>query len=79
MRIFKILFLAVCLVLFIGNLHEVIRAEPRVPQSADEICPALPGSKLPALTLQRMDGSELDLSQEVRRKPTVLIFYRGGW
>ena len=57
----------------------VLRAESDVAQSAEEICPLLPGAKLPAVTLQRIDGSDLDLAEAVGRKPSILIFYRGGW
>jgi len=45
--------------------------------SADKIRPLLPGSQAPAVSLQRQDGSSFELKG--RDKPTVLIFYRGGW
>ena len=54
-------------------------ARPGVAPSAEEICPLLPGSQLPEITLQKIDGSDLDLAEAVARKPTILIFYRGGW
>ena len=79
MVIRKNLFLiAVCALLAVVP-GGVLRAESEVAQSAEEICPLLPGAKLPAVTLQRIDGSDLNLAEAVGRKPSILIFYRGGW
>lgn len=47
--------------------------------SADEVTPALIGSKLPELVLKSSDGSAFDLLAAVEKKPTILILYRGGW
>jgi len=53
--------------------------ESRVADSAEEICPLLPGMRTPSVTLQRMDGTPFDLSKEVAERRSILIFYRGGW
>ncbi|MBD3290084.1 redoxin domain-containing protein, partial [candidate division KSB1 bacterium] len=37
------------------------------------------GSKIPTVHLKKYDGSPFDLNAAVSQKPTVLIFYRGGW
>ena len=79
MRFCKNVFLIVGLTLLATVPGEVLGAGPTVAQSAEEICPLLPGAKLPQVTLQRIDGSELDLTEAVGRKPSILIFYRGGW
>lgn len=50
-----------------------------VAPSADQICPVLINSSIPPLTLKKIDGSPLQLSDLLKRQPTVLIFYRGGW
>lgn len=50
-----------------------------VPKAADDIRPLLPGSDLPATELKSADGSSTTLKQTLAGKPTVLIFYRGGW
>ena len=47
--------------------------------SAEEVTPALVGSKLPELVLKSSDGSAFDLLAAVEKKPTILILYRGGW
>ena len=41
--------------------------------------PVLVGTKIPAVTLQDVNGSTVQLTERVSQKPTVLIFYRGGW
>ena len=48
-------------------------------KSADQIRPLLIGTRAPALTLEQADGSAFDLGDAMASKPTILIFYRGGW
>ncbi len=50
-----------------------------IPDSAHEICPLLVGERVPPVTLKTVDGRPFDLRAAIARKPTVLIFYRGGW
>jgi len=47
--------------------------------SAQEIHPVLIGSELPRLEVRTGDGDVFDVNAAVSEKPTVLIFYRGGW
>ncbi len=51
----------------------------RVARSAEEICPILIGANVPELTLRTVNGKLFNLNEAIRNKPTVLIFYRGGW
>lgn len=51
----------------------------RVYTSADDICPVLVGTKIPAVSLQDIDGNTVDLQKIITESPTVLVFYRGGW
>lgn len=51
----------------------------KAPQKAEDISPLLYGEKIPAATLQNAFGEEFDLNRAVAEKPTVLVFYRGGW
>lgn len=50
-----------------------------IPQSADDINPLRAGLKIPNATLQTPDGIPFKLRQTAKEKPTVLVFYRGGW
>jgi hypothetical protein len=56
-----------------------VLAQSSIPTSPDEIRPLLIGRQAPALTLTAADGSAFDLDAALHAKPTVLIFYRGGW
>jgi len=56
-----------------------LTSQSSVPSSASEICPILVGDTIPNLTLHTQDGFPFDLKKAVQSKPTVLIFFRGGW
>ncbi len=51
----------------------------RIPCSPNDVCPLMPGTRVPGVTLRAIDGSEANLAAAVREKPSVLVFYRGGW
>ncbi len=70
----KILFVAV--VMF---LCSQVYLQAQVSNSAEEIRPLLVGTKIPAAKLITSDGEPLDLNETVKKKPAVLMFYRGGW
>lgn len=50
-----------------------------VADSAGEIQPLLVGSPIPSVQLRNDSGQEVDLQKVVAEKPSILIFYRGGW
>jgi peroxiredoxin len=50
-----------------------------IAATADDIKPVLIGAKVPPLTLRTSDGEPFDLNGALAEKPTVLVFYRGGW
>lgn len=47
--------------------------------SAEEVTPLLIGATVPDVELKSIDGKSQKLQELVGQKPTVLIFYRGGW
>jgi peroxiredoxin len=49
------------------------------PQKAEDISPLLIGENIPMATLMDASGKNFDLNKAVAAKPTILIFYRGGW
>ncbi len=55
------------------------RSDYVVANSADQIRPIHVGSALPSLTVRTIDGASFDVNVAVKEKPTILIFYRGGW
>ena len=48
------------------------------PMPADT-CPIKAGEALPSLLVKAADGTSVDLAVSVMEKPTLLVFYRGGW
>lgn len=61
------------------NPAKADKAESSVANSADKVKPLLVGASVPPLTLRTVDGEQFDLSEAIAAKPTVLVFYRGGW
>ena len=53
--------------------------EAHVARTPDEICPLKVGSHIPDVHLATIDGATANLRDQVREKPTVLVFYRGDW
>lgn len=43
------------------------------------VCPLKNSEKVPAATVYNVGGDSLDLKTYIGDKPTVLVFYRGGW
>jgi len=50
-----------------------------IADKAEDVTPLLNGATIPNVTLKTADGSPVSLQAIVMQKPTVLIFYRGGW
>ena len=46
---------------------------------AENVYPLLVGAEIPSLSLTRRDGSPCELVELIKTKPSVIIFYRGGW
>ncbi|MBU1101510.1 MAG: AhpC/TSA family protein [Bacteroidetes bacterium] len=50
-----------------------------VPDNPEDIKPILVGTQLPELLVKTPTGSNFDVTESVKEKPTILIFFRGGW
>ncbi|NIM01656.1 MAG: hypothetical protein GTN89_12665 [Acidobacteria bacterium] len=55
------------------TLAEEVAAGP------DGVRPLLIGATVPPVTVAGGDGEAVDLGEVLSNKPTVVIFYRGGW
>ncbi|MCK0178261.1 AhpC/TSA family protein [Flavobacteriaceae bacterium S0862] len=51
----------------------------QIPEKAEDISPLLIGETLPEATLLDKNGESVNLNEEIAKKKTVLVFYRGGW
>lgn len=50
-----------------------------IPSYPQDISPLLNGEIIPALSLIDLAGKSINLNEVVSTKPSILIFYRGGW
>ena len=51
----------------------------QVADKPEDISPLLIGETIPDATLVNSDGENIQLYDLIKTKPTVLVFYRGGW
>ena len=51
----------------------------KLPASPREVCPLLVGEPVPEVGLETTAGEAVDLQTVMADRPTILIFYRGGW
>ncbi len=67
------------LFIFLVTITVVANAQNAVPKSATDIAPLLIGEKIPDITLKTAENTAIKISDLLRKKKTVLVFYRGGW
>jgi cytochrome oxidase Cu insertion factor (SCO1/SenC/PrrC family) len=66
--------------LAVAALLPAALASAQVPDSPQEVCALMVGQVVPDdLTVLDARGEGYDLSAAMKAKPTLLIFYRGGW
>lgn len=58
---------------------DTIKMIAGVPLKPEDISPLLSGENIPQVKLINVAGESVDLNATVLSKPTILIFYRGGW
>ncbi|WP_138431610.1 peroxiredoxin-like family protein [Fodinibius saliphilus] len=54
-------------------------AQTSYAPEASEVEPALTGTTIPNASVKTVDDETIELKKIISQKPTVLIFYRGGW
>lgn len=67
------------LFIFLATLTCAANAQNMIAKSATDIAPLLIGEKIPNLTLKSSDNTDVQISDLLKKKKTVLVFYRGGW
>lgn len=72
---FKTITVLSLLILFVT----AFRLGDSLPDKPEDISPLLVGEKIPEVKLSNLKGEAVELQKMVKQKPTVLIFYRGGW
>lgn len=58
---------------------DTIKTVVGVPQKPEDISPLLVGEAIPQVKLVNVSGETVDLNAAIAAKPTILVFYRGGW
>lgn len=72
--------LLVCLTLLpFGVLAQPTTTAASIPNAPNQICPLPVGSAVPPMQLQSLDAKHFDLAAALKTKPTILIYFRGGW
>lgn len=70
----KSMFLNAALTLFFSS-----SLVAQLPTQAEDVSPLLIGETIPNITLSALDGKAVNFHDIAKEKPTVLVFYRGGW
>jgi hypothetical protein len=66
-------------VLALVCLNPASAADDAGAPSAGLIRPLLIGATAPDVTLATGDGEPFSLGDALSRKPSIVVFYRGGW
>lgn len=61
------------------NENSPVNETRNIYSSPHDIRPLSVGEVVPKLTFNIFGGGPLDLNETLNEKPTILIFYRGGW
>ncbi len=51
----------------------------QLPDNAEDVHPLQVGETIPESIVKTVDGDPVNLSTLISNKPTILVFYRGGW
>ncbi len=61
------------------NENDNMRKQRQPADSPEEIRPLLVGQIIPDLEVKNLENQAVALRKAIAEKPTILIFYRGGW
>ena len=67
------------LITWITFMTKMTMAQSKIADSAEDICPVPIGNGIPNVRITALDGTAVHLLDIIHQKPTVIIFYRGGW
>lgn len=69
------------LMTFVALVSLTVQAIDRsvIRDNAADVTPILNGTQAPNATLRTADGSPVSLQALLMQKPSVIVFYRGGW
>ena len=67
------------LIIIFVAITTLANAQNTIPANANDISPLLIGEKIPNFTLKSNDNKDAQIGDLLKKKKTVLVFYRGGW
>lgn len=73
------LFRAILLLGLVFTLPAKALDRTQIASQPEFVTPLLNGQQIPDVKLQTVDGDWVELQSLVAEKPTVVLFYRGGW
>jgi peroxiredoxin len=65
--------------LFFWSFLITVSAFGQIAERAEDVSPLLIGEAIPAIQLKSIDNKEISTQELFMEKPSVLLFYRGGW
>lgn len=57
----------------------IVEGQAAFPSLPGQVRPLMVGAPMPAAQLKTAAGEDFDLGSAIAAKPTILVFYRGGW
>ncbi len=75
----KSILISAALILTLNISSAFSQTKTTVASNAADVMPLRTGESIPSLSLKNINGDDTDLTAVISQKPTVLIFYRGGW
>ncbi len=67
------------MLILLSLVFATISSNAQVAEKAEDISPLLNGETFPDAFLKSPDGSVHNLLEILKQKPSVVLFYRGGW
>ncbi len=62
-----------------NQISDTTMTKNAIPAEPTGISPLLIGESIPAVVVPDAGGKSYDLNAKISEKPTILVFYRGGW
>ncbi len=69
----------ITLLVLLFTLIISLNSSAQIAEKAEDISPLLIGEKIPDVTLVSVEGKQESLTSIIDGKPSILLFYRGGW
>ncbi|WCT14268.1 peroxiredoxin-like family protein [Mucilaginibacter jinjuensis] len=58
---------------------DTVMAKAMIPAKPTDVSPLLIGESIPAVVVPDAGGKSYNLNEKINERPTILVFYRGGW